>query len=484
MCNTSVLGHYDPTKPVVLQTDASRLNGLGFVLMQQDEKDIWRVILCGSRFIADAETRYSIIELELLAVVWAASKCKIYLLGRENFSLVVDHRPLVSILDKKRLDQIENPRLRSLKEKLSPYRFTTKWVKGKNHSIPDALSRAPISVATRQDEEGENEVDVGSQLLINQMLMEQEKEDPIMRKLKNYAKMDDNYEKLVEAIKKGFPKDKKKCSIAILPYWNIKDELSVEDSLALFGMRIVVPHAARKSVLQKLHTAHQGINRTKQRARQTVYWPGLNNEITNLVSSCQKCQENLPSLQKEPLISEKTPTRIFQDVSLDFFEVNGHDYLVYIDRFSSWPILAKFRRGGTKAEDLIRACHRIFKDVGVPVILRSDGGPQFKSFAFKKFIEQWGINHVMSSPYHHQSNGFAESAVKSMKSLITKIAADGNIDSEEFNAALLELRNTPNAGGLSPSQIVFGHSLRSLVPAHHLSFDSKWNKTMIKYDKK
>ena len=65
------------------------------------------------------------VELELLAAVWAVKKCRLYLLGLPKFTLVVDHQPLVSILDKFTLDAVENPRLQRFKEKLAPYVFTT-----------------------------------------------------------------------------------------------------------------------------------------------------------------------------------------------------------------------------------------------------------------------------------------------------------------------------------------------------------------------
>ena len=103
------LQFFDPQKPTRLCTDASR-QGLGFVL-QQKHGDHWVLIQAGSRFLSDAESRYAIIELELLAVVWAITKCKIFLAGLSHFCIVTDHHPLVPILNNSRVDEIENPRL-------------------------------------------------------------------------------------------------------------------------------------------------------------------------------------------------------------------------------------------------------------------------------------------------------------------------------------------------------------------------------------
>lgn len=108
-----VLAPFDPDLPVILQTDASRLNGLGYALLQDHGRGCLCLVQCGSRFLADAETRYATIELEMLAVAWAISKCRMYLLGLPNFTIMTGHRPLVPILNHYSLDAVENPRLQA-----------------------------------------------------------------------------------------------------------------------------------------------------------------------------------------------------------------------------------------------------------------------------------------------------------------------------------------------------------------------------------
>jgi len=122
--NPPVLASFNPTIPTVLQTDASRLYGVGYALLQDHGGGQLRLVQCGSRFLTDAETRYATIELELLAVVWAILKCKFYLFGLQHFDLVTDHNPLVPILNHYSLDAIENPRHQRFKEKVSAFSFT------------------------------------------------------------------------------------------------------------------------------------------------------------------------------------------------------------------------------------------------------------------------------------------------------------------------------------------------------------------------
>ena len=96
LTSAPTLYYFDYTKPTRLCTDASR-QGLGFIL-QQNTGDSWSLIQAGSRFLSDAESRYAIIELELLAVAWAISKCHIFLAGLPHFSVLTDHHPLIPIL--------------------------------------------------------------------------------------------------------------------------------------------------------------------------------------------------------------------------------------------------------------------------------------------------------------------------------------------------------------------------------------------------
>jgi len=102
-----VTHHFDPAKPAKLLTDASRINGLGFALMQGDN-----LVQCGSRSLSPAETRYAVIELECLAIGWAVCACRHYLLC-SHFEVITDHRLLVGSFSKP-LSDIDNPRIMRL----------------------------------------------------------------------------------------------------------------------------------------------------------------------------------------------------------------------------------------------------------------------------------------------------------------------------------------------------------------------------------
>jgi len=107
LTNAPVLSFFNINNPTRLCTDASH-QGLGFILRQPDNSGTWRLIQVGSRFLTDAESCYAIIELEILAVAWATSKCHLFLAGLQHYQVITDHNPLVPILNHHQLDEIEN----------------------------------------------------------------------------------------------------------------------------------------------------------------------------------------------------------------------------------------------------------------------------------------------------------------------------------------------------------------------------------------
>ena len=154
LLSPAILKPWNPKAKVELHTDASRTKGIGFALLQRDEHDNRRLnlIQCGSRYVTPTESRYAMVELESLAVFWAIKKCRIYLAGLPHFKVIVDHSCLKQLYNEQTIDQVENKRVANHRTKLTGYNFTVEWKKGKDHSIPDAFSRAPVEQAEQEEE--------------------------------------------------------------------------------------------------------------------------------------------------------------------------------------------------------------------------------------------------------------------------------------------------------------------------------------------
>ena len=54
-------------------------------------------------------------------------------------------------------------------------------------------------------------------------------------------------------------------------------------------MRIVIPDEKREEILKQIHEGHLGLNKCQMRAKETVYWPGLNEQLEQLILNCQLC---------------------------------------------------------------------------------------------------------------------------------------------------------------------------------------------------
>ena len=67
------------------------------------------------------------------------------------------------------------------------------------------------------------------------------------------------------------------------PYWTFREGLSVEDGLILKGTRIVIPNRKWEAILKLIHVGHLGLNKCKLHAKETAYWPALNDQLEKRV---------------------------------------------------------------------------------------------------------------------------------------------------------------------------------------------------------
>ena len=136
-----------------IKCDASR-QGLGAALEQLD-CDGWKTVAFASRFLNNNEERYSINELELLGLVWAIEYFKYYLFGK-NFTVLTDHRALLSVLKSHRSNKSYNSRLTRWIDRLLPFNFNIEHIPGTRMGLVDYISRQPNQKAksiTQYDEE-------------------------------------------------------------------------------------------------------------------------------------------------------------------------------------------------------------------------------------------------------------------------------------------------------------------------------------------
>ena len=242
-------------------------------------------------------------------------------------------------------------------------------------------------------------------------------------------------------------------------YWEFRDELSVYDGIVFRGSRPLIPKTLRKEVLDILHQAHMGLVSTKQRARDIIFWPGMNLDIEEMITKCDICLQHRNRAPKEPMKIHPIPTRPWSRVGCDIFQFQGRQFLILVDYYSNFIEVEKLDSLNSKT--VIRILKANAARYGLMDVLITDNGPQFCCEEFRKWCKIYNIEHVTSSPLHPQSNGMAERAVQTIKTLMRKCVAAG----EDFYLALLDLRNTPRDSLIgSPAQRLMGRRTKTKLP--------------------
>ena len=90
------------------------------------------------------------------------------------------------------------------------------------------------------------------------------------------TRKDANFKTLQEAIHNGFLKAYWTNSSTV-PYW--PDNLHVAEDVVIYNDRVVISSSLRSTVLDALHSAHQGVSTMGHRARLTLFWPGMTYNI-------------------------------------------------------------------------------------------------------------------------------------------------------------------------------------------------------------
>lgn len=449
LTSSPVLALYDPNKETILSSDASSF-GLGALVLQKQLDGKWKPVAYASRTMTSAETRYAQIEKEALGITWACERFRDFLMGKQ-FTVETDHKPLLSILATKCVDDL-TPRLQRFRIRLMRYSYDVQFVPGKSLVSADALSRQPIDRSTSEDTELQEEITAFVCHTVSQVPASDEKlgqiwqaqlEDPLLKKVRNFCE-------------KGWPRKSSKLEQGLKDYWSFQDELSIQEGILMRNCRVVIPQKLRHEILGRIHEGHMGVVKCRARAKESCWWPGVSADISEMVRRCPVCVKERKE-RREPLIPLEFPTRPWQRLGVDLFMKNGKWHLLVVDYYSRYPEVVEV--SSLTANTIIRAMKAMFSRHGVPEEVVSDNGPQFhpwKSSPFQRFRVEYGFIHNTSSPRYPQANGFAENGVKIVKNLLQK--------NDDWFKCLLEYRASPLANGYSPAELLMGRRIRTTLP--------------------
>ncbi|XP_063963929.1 uncharacterized protein LOC135156194 [Lytechinus pictus] len=237
--------------------------------------------------------------------------------------------------------------------------------------------------------------------------------------------------------------------------------------------QIVVPSTYRPEILSLAHEAplagHLGVYKTREKILSHFFWPGLQKDVANYCRNCHVCQvvgkpnQKIPVAPLKPVPAFDEPfARIIIDCVGPLPRTKaGNEFLFTIMCASTRYVEAIPLRRIT-ANNVSKALIKFFTTVGLPRTVQSDQGSNFMSKVFKQVLGQLGIEHVVSSAYHPESQGALERCHQTLKNMLKSYCLETEKQWDEGIPLLLfALRESVQESlGFSPFQLVYGHEVR------------------------
>ena len=263
---------------------------------------------------------------------------------------------------------------------------------------------------------------------------------------------DDKLILLKHTITNRWPNSIREVPSEIKAYWTFREELTIEDGLVLKGIQIVIPKNKCKQILTMLHEGHLGLGKCKLQCKDTVYWPGINEQLEKLVLNFELCLKYSKAKNKQLAnmsLGQEVPIYPWTKVVTDIFHFENDSYLLIVDYTSRFPVVCKLT--STTAQQVASQMKLIFSEYGCPETIVSDNGPCYSAETLTKLMTDYSVNHITSSPHYPQSKGLTEKYVQIVKNLFYKAQEEGT----DLYKSLMIYRNTPLSNKLqSPMQIL------------------------------
>ena len=475
LAQAPVLQYPEPTKPFILDTDASS-TGIGAVLSQV-RNGVEQVVAYYSRAMSTQEKNYCVTRKELLAVIDAVRHFHIYLYG-STFTIRSDHSAL------QWLQKLKDPegQLARWLARLGQYHFEVVHRPGERHTNADALSRRPCPRDCRYCSRRDGAHDATCRTSRFEPILSEVDEQG----LRSAQELDPDLAPLLEAMKRDNSKPDwnqiSSTSRVTKLLWSQWEQLRVANGVLQRGWEStngtetrwlnVIPLALRKSMLSEAHGAvtsgHFGVKRTLLRLRRCSYWVGMRRDTQEWCRVCEACAakkgpQSKPQAPLQIVLVGAPMERVAVDIAGPFpVSASGNRYIVVvIDYFSKWP--EAFPVPNQEAETVARVLvDGVFCRFGVPDELHSDQGRNFESTLFRECCQLLGIRKTRTTPLHPQSDGMVERFNRTLVQEMAKRCRHGQNDWDLYIPSILLAYRTSEheATGYTPAQLMVGRDLR------------------------
>lgn len=438
-----ILIHPDFSKEFILTTDASDF-AIGAVLSQGTiGKD--RPIAYASRTLNKTEERYSTIEKELLAIVWAIKEFRHYLYGRK-FKLYTDHQPLTYSLTN------ANNKIIRWRLALEEFDYEIIYKPGKQNVVADALSRIKteeINFNEQSPEEASDSDDMTvhsadtsddyfipcterpinvfrNQLIFKIANIELTAYEQVFPKYHRHTivKEQFNEENIVEIFKqklnpRGVNCIKLPISIAQLVQETFKKHFSSNKIFKVFISETLLEDVRmgneQDEIVRETHNyGHRGVKENRNQILQKYFFPQLDRKIKIFNNSCEVCKKAKYNRKPPKLIHKSNfGLKPFDRVHIDIFFLKGQKWLTIVDSFSKFANAIPLET--RTIVDVKNAISEHIRHYGRPSTVVSDQEPTFRSIDLMGFLEDLGIE------MHFASNSNANGIVERFHSTLIEI---------------------------------------------------------------
>lgn len=411
-----------------VHTDASQY-GLGAILMQKDTEDnSWHPIHYASWKTIGAEERYTSYELEVLAIIKALRKFRVYLLGIP-FRIITDCKAFVQTMSKKDACL----RVAHWALQLEEFEYTVEHRAGTSMRHADALSRNPI-----------------------ECLNIQETPSAIIAQVRRAQEDDPDLQKHMLAAKNGKSQD-----------FIITDGVLCKENRG--NPLVVIPGTMQQEMVIRSHErGHFGWQKTERLMKQEYWFPQMRARIKQTIDNCVHCllaekKQGKAEGWLHPVEKGDRPLDTYHIDHLGPIPSTKKSYahiLVVVDGFSKFIWL--YPTKSTTSEEVINRLEKQAVNFGNPRRIVSDRGTAFTAHAFREYCKREGIEHVLITTGVPRGNGQVERMNRIIIAMLTKLSLP---KADEWFKHVNKVQQFINSShsrstGTTPFELLFGLKMR------------------------
>ena len=232
--------------------------------------------------------------------------------------------------------------------------------------------------------------------------------------------------------------------------------------------QLCLPRIRRPQVIKLSHEtcgSHLGSRKTKARIKLSFTWPTIASDVTDACQKCHVCQKRrrVTVYDRVPISPVPRGDKVFDCFVMDCFgplfpnqNVKYNYCLVLCDSCSRYP--AAFALTSLTAKSVCNALLQLFQTTGIPSVIRCDCATNFTSQLTRTFLSMLGCSPRFNVPGRPQQTGLCERLIGTLKSMISKVAAEHPKSwYKHLGFILWALREVPNeTTGVPPWLMVFG----------------------------